>query len=865
MKGFGRDILCMVFSAVAIWSCALPANSDVDVINDGNINVTDIRDAHSEVGLNNDAGQSPGADFPDAEVLIRVITPSGSGYADSMNSTVSVAGIVFGKVKTIYIVGPDGQKQILSLDHAPYWVSDGINLVPGDNEIEVHAEGNKQKAMDKIRITYNPGVLFGSAPIMRPPAMFAGEKTVIHATMQAPSSTLIDRSTMRLVRCDAMGKIIKEEGQMLDDGMAQISGDEIQGDNVYTIQFDDQCNDVGIRYYRLAVDVRAFGGQPAYTAYSTPAIVECVNHLTAGVCRQHQDLLTSAQKAYTDARARGLSPADAKVAAYDVLQKDNGVTEHGDPASPLGIWVRFNDGVLGTVRMSEHGVRGADNTKTGNQTKIVSALDLGQRILSNRVLAWSPINSELHDTGILDESKVMADMLKNKECPAFNLDGPWTNGSAKLSFLRKFANYGIIALVTHGNAMFHSMSARAESDYGWFHQGSQEVLWSGQQVNCGQMLNKMTICTGDAQCPLGSQCLITSVTIEGKGNRQKTVKHGVCYDATQIDLMRGRVIMGPKNYAITPGFIDFYGQSGHAMSLVYLGACRSMYNGTLAAACMASGAQTVLGYNGYVTNRFASVTGQNLFQSLFQSENRVGVAAAQGTSDPSFHSRLMLFGSHWLDFTDYSILNGNFESVSMLGWNRNGDAREIPRLGSTRPAEGKRMAIISTGLGFTTDSGGITQKFCLPPGTTRVSFYWKFYSEEFKEFCNSPFNDSFQATISSPRAGERKLVAVNIDDLCPKGIKACDQGGSGNSSGCEPCTDCGDYWGDDQDHLIKSDVRFDRGGVWNTPWQITTLDLSGSRFSNQSTPVPVTLSFNAGDTGDSIYDTAILLDAIKIE
>ena len=253
-----------------------------------------------------------------------------------------------------------------------------------------------------------------------------------------------------------------------------------------------------------------------------------------------------------------------------------------------------------------------------------------------------------------------------------------------------------------------------------------------------------------------------------------------------------------------------------------------------------------------------------MFKSLLQSGDRVGVAASQGTYDPLFHSRLMLFGSHWLDLTAYSILNANFEEPGLLGWKREGDARVISRLGKTGPVEGKHMAIISTGLGFTTDSGGITQKFCLPPGTTRIRFFWKFYSEEFKEFCGSPFQDTFRATLSSPLAGERDLVSVDIDSLCPQGIIPCKQGNS-SSSTCKACTHCGSYWGDGRDHLQKSDVGFDKGDVWNTSWQMTTMDLSGSHFSSQTRPIPVTLKFMAGDTGDSIYDTAILIDSIQVE
>jgi hypothetical protein len=52
---------------------------------------------------------------------------------------------------------------------------------------------------------------------------------------------------------------------------------------------------------------------------------------------------------------------------------------------------------------------------------------------------------------------------------------------------------------------------------------------------------------------------------------------------------------------------------------------------------------------------------------------------------------------------------------------------------------------------------------------------------------------------------------------------------------------------------------FDVGDVYMTGWQSSTFDLSA--FKNKR----ITLSIAAGDVGDSIYDTAILLDDIVVK
>ncbi|HIA04896.1 MAG TPA: hypothetical protein EYN66_23875 [Myxococcales bacterium] len=97
--------------------------------------------------------------------------------------------------------------------------------------------------------------------------------------------------------------------------------------------------------------------------------------------------------------------------------------------------------------------------------------------------------------------------------------------------------------------------------------------------------------------------------------------------------------------------------------------------------------------------------------------------------------------------------------------------------------------------------------------------------------------------------GKLTLVNTKIDDLChydDGSCAACPDPGVGN---CE----CGSqYVG-----LIPSDVVFDQGGVYNIQWQLGEKDVTP--LAGQG---PVELKFFATDTGDSIYDTVILIDAV---
>jgi hypothetical protein len=120
-----------------------------------------------------------------------------------------------------------------------------------------------------------------------------------------------------------------------------------------------------------------------------------------------------------------------------------------------------------------------------------------------------------------------------------------------------------------------------------------------------------------------------------------------------------------------------------------------------------------------------------------------------------------------------------------------------------------------------------------------MSFSWRFYSEEFTDFCGSEYQDTFEAQLETS-AGSKKLVSANVDALC----------------GPSDCFGCGgQYFG-----LTPSDVAFDQGDVYNTPWKTETVDVKP--FAGAG---PVTLRLFSTDVGDSIYDSAILIDGVNID
>jgi hypothetical protein len=212
-------------------------------------------------------------------------------------------------------------------------------------------------------------------------------------------------------------------------------------------------------------------------------------------------------------------------------------------------------------------------------------------------------------------------------------------------------------------------------------------------------------------------------------------------------------------------------------------------------------------------------------------------------------SAFTLIGAQNLDAAFSDIINESFESGNIEGWLKAGDGRVVSQFGATTPVGGKFMAIISTGLGYTAESGELKQAFCIPAGKSTLSYWWKYYSEEFKEFCGSMYQDQFFAKIEL--GGKSKTIMdVRVDDLC--------------KAGDNNCTSCGkQYKG-----LTQSDIGFDQTGpahgtavdVWMTPWVHQTADIAPLAGGNA-----VTLRFFSTDAGDGIYDTAVLIDKIEFQ
>jgi len=300
-----------------------------------------------------------------------------------------------------------------------------------------------------------------------------------------------------------------------------------------------------------------------------------------------------------------------------------------------------------------------------------------------------------------------------------------------------------------------------------------------------------------------------------------------------IDWILGRIC--PGNYLekqvwlVKPSFITAY-NNNFPKSIVYNGSCESAKNTTMSNAFLTKGANTYFGFTESVSGTFDQQMANQLFPEIITNNKTTGEAFIPNqhdNSDPPAY--FVMFGNDQTSFSS-GLVNGDFEEGNLSGFITGGDGRVITQLGNIGPYGGSFMGIISTGLGFTIDQGSIAQTFCLPSDKTILQLNWNFISEEFLEYVGSIFQDYFQIILIDQNGTEHTLFYKNIDEMY-------------NSY---PLT------------LLSPTIVFDQGDVYGTGW--LNLSLNISAYAGQS----ITLVFKSGDIGDSIYDTAILLDNISV-
>ena len=311
-------------------------------------------------------------------------------------------------------------------------------------------------------------------------------------------------------------------------------------------------------------------------------------------------------------------------------------------------------------------------------------------------------------------------------------------------------------------------------------------------------------------------------------------------------------VQGGTMYAILPNFFTYYYSNGDLDgSFVFAENCEFYgINGTeiytMANAVRSASVESVIGFHNSVmanySRDFMKDYVDDLIEGATTKEAYDAAISSQGAND-YFTGREQYGPTAYPIFTgnksssliNAEIRNGDFEEANTpVEWNQVGDTRVINKLGSIVPYKNQKMAILTTGIGSAeddylagTEGSVLSQTVKIPENIKSLAFSYDFVSEEPMEYVGSSFNDTFAVQIIS-ESGAETILTNDVNTATWYKI---------------------------------SGINFDGGDstTYHTEWQNEECDIS--KYAGQV----VTIRFMVYDVGDSIYDSAVLLDAVSLK
>lgn len=642
-----------------------------------------------------------------------------------------------------------------------------------------------------------------------PNAFFANEPTVVRVQAQFPASPGLDTGSVMLF--GAPGSAILSNVKfcdLLDNGSVS-DGDDIAGDSVYSCFVLMNIPSPGL--LQLVVKFVDNGqarsslpfGLEIAVMYSSDEINELLNGQAA------------AQAAWNTRMGQLGDTEAARLATIEDIKLLPGVESAGLSEDGFTIWIHYSSGARGGLMLNPEGTRGRPSraepipeglgpmepaeftsldrvnplSQDTPQPGVAIALaDEPELVGNHRVLIWDAYN---HQFAPFDEGPQLQALFQNAVCPLFEVTY-LLDAQATVESVRSFPNFDTIILVTHG---------AVDGD-------GQVVFLTDETATFASVLaNLLYISLG------------------------------------RISVMGSVFAIRPSFIATLPGAFD--------RAIVYNGSCQSSANGTMSAAFMGKGANTYYGFTRVVNSDFAQSVANQLFAGLVTDLKKTDEAFTPVTPkvDPTAPNAVFTQSGSLTTAYSTQLRNGDFED-GLEAWTSFGDGRVVSGLGgeAVTPPGGSRMGLVSTGLGFSEDAGGLSQSFCLSPNAQFLNIEWNFLSEEFFEWCDSVFDDYFRVRLVSQTGLDETVFQASVNTICvgqPVGASATSLFFDQSGPGCEPVESINDCT------------------VGGTGWQNTQINISA--FATANNGKGVELIIEAGDVGDSLFDTAVPVDNVAIE
>ena len=648
-----------------------------------------------------------------------------------------------------------------------------------------------------------------------PTGIIVGNPTQVTVRLTVPASVKLQDSSVKLIKLDNDSKPAGDVGFLYDNGKLP-NGDEIAGDNIFSGIFTLTGTITG--ELKLRADAKVVSGNQSSDASTSVASLSVFSELTTSQFNDVVATQSNAADKVSQFLAGNTQNMPTAISQTIDWLKTQPAVESAESNGSTSIRIKYKSGLYGGMIVSVEDASGNVYTKGGfiqddnrNKTKSLplSKQTTGNYFTPSRTFSKiAKVNADL-DPKVIGNRNVLIYAPFESYFPVdmrptlVNILNSTDFQFDITTYIDQAATVAVLENMTaYGLVIFDTHGS------GGIEFGTGEIV----DTNAAVYKNKY-----QAMLKEGKLAIWKNVTISITGG----VKN-------KKDL-----------YAIRAPFIS--GLAGKfPNSVIFNGSCESTIAPDLGNAFIGKGAKTYYGFNKVVNVTFCAQAADSAVKRLAKDLKNTGEAFIGGSDPESPNAVYEIKGENDIHYPD-DLINGDFEFGKIDGWTKVGDGRVISQLATVNPTGGSYMGIISTGLGYTTATGSIFQTFTVKNTESTLTIKWNFLSEELLEYIGSSFQDYFKVIIKADDGTENILISKTIDGIAAQFGATKEPPNPGNLISVSP------------------GIVFDRGDVYMTGWQTSTFDVTAYRGKR------ITLILAAGDVGDSIYDTAILLDDISIK
>lgn len=627
-------------------------------------------------------------------------------------------------------------------------------------------------------------------------------------------------------------------GSLFDSGNLSNHSDEIKGDGYYSIGLKKKIDTSSPKAITLKVEVTLANGKKLSTT-TTLSVLETVQ-------------ATDVENAYyTFTEVENNIVDQFSTTAATVATVENAVIENLENQEDIQnvkkvdgmLEVEYNSGLKSYINVVDedelNGVRSFNSLDT-----VIKENDISQEEL---------INERLESVNENKQSKLIEGDL-----PVINTDEPASIFKASPTY-----NSGNTTQLTNRNVFLWSPFASEFSP--WNEEGKIAEIFNNSPQGFNVNVYKDTNATIDTLKNITNYGYVLFST-HGSSGKWLLTGEPITYDKYLVEQATNQIAMtqhyivttsgGVKVkkpvYAVNHNWFNSNLTGTFDNTIIFNSSCQSTSVPALWNVFNSYGAGAYYGFDGNVTSKFAYEKSIEVVKGLVNNGVTTGDTLSGNNIDQYGKKgvKLQLLGNSNIAYSNSvdtiaSLVNGDFELITAGSnmpsyWNVNGDGRVISGLGGIiKPTQGKNMGLVSTGLGFTESLGEISQTFYLPNNSSTLNFDWNYLSDEFLRYIGSSYDDPFTVSLSSGNMSDEVLY-LSVNTLAEKYNATKENGGNLT--------------------LISPTIEFDQDDVWMTGWESHNYVIPDN-FKGKV----VTLKFSATDAQDTVYDTAVLIDNIRIQ